>query len=150
MDKFWRSFWFGFILFFALLKDVMDIIGNLLIAVGGTVLSVIFDVICIIMIVLLTLLQRGELKNFLNFRRKNIIKLFGWLLELIPIGTDFLPLTAIVVTYDHLVYCGKIKREQIEQKNIGDQQKEIMLEQKSENLKKEQNKKENETENIKN
>ncbi|MDD4123091.1 MAG: hypothetical protein PHO23_02625 [Candidatus Pacebacteria bacterium] len=74
------------------------------------------------------------------------------MLEIIPIGTDFLPITTAIVIYDYAVYSFKMKREEAENKEIEKKQK-IEVEQEKENLKniqKEQNKKENEKENIQN
>lgn len=152
MEKVLRTIFFGFILLFAVIKDVFDILGNLAAAFGGNIISTIVDVICITMIVLLNLLQRGELRSFFDFSRKHIIKAMGWLLEIIPIGTDFLPITTAIVIYDYAAYSFKMKREEAENKEIEKKQK-IEVEQEKENLKniqKEQNKKENEKENIQN
>ena len=107
-----RNIWFVFIVLFAVIKDAMDIIGNLLAAVGGNVLSMFFDVICIVMIVLLTLIQRGELKSFFDFSRQRMVKAFGWILELIPIATDLFPFTLAIVVYDHIMYIGSEKQKE--------------------------------------
>ena len=68
---------FLFMISFALVKDLFDILGNLGAAFGGNVISTVVDLVCVSFIFVFFFLQRGTVKGFVALTRKGALKTFG-------------------------------------------------------------------------